>query len=543
MKQSLLITALGRPWPGQQKMYTKKIGEKLLLLVPILVLTLAIFSNPAWASPPQVVVEVIPDKVELPSNGEVQVLVVVRNLSAHRLEDIHLSWFTDTCVSITSEPTAPNYLEPQGTFAWTMVLSGPEKFPVSGLIHIRVDYSWEADDKSDAIPGLAFGTLEINSPVPEPPERIVDVQIQTTVGALNEQQPGEVYLIIKNVSNTVVCVKDVLPNGPDFIAFPDIELEKVTLTPGQSRVIPVVVKAKDVVRPGNYLLLFDVRLEWERTGRSRTGNLIVSREVEVGVLGESEILKTLAVPSFLLLPGFLMIITAGLLWKLGQATREFPLRVSNPEFWLVAITLSILMAGIYPIATKHLMGIRRNYLEGYGLIDVVYVWMSSILLAALTYIVAIGIRNLVKRTSQWVRSVNQQRRAPSEADDPVTLLKKLHRQNLGVYLERVELKIKGANHFAFVFEAHGEDWETLWVGPAIVVEWLEGVDVKLRMQVDKQLGEKGSAATLAALLERGHKEGYLRVTWKQMGQLTKPYLAKKADILSFEPPNVFIEQE
>lgn len=543
MKQSLLVTASERLGQGRQTC-TEKIGVKLFTLVPILVLTLAILSNPAWASPPEVVVEVIPNKVEIPSDGKVQVLVVTRNLSARRLEDVRLSWFTNTRISITNEPTAPNYIEPQGTLIWTITLSELGEFPVSGMIHLRVDYSCEADDGSGAVPGAVFGSLEINSPVPELAEKIVDAQIETTLNALNEQQPGEVFLIIKNVADAVVRVKDVLPSGPEFITFQVLDLEQeVTLAPGQSRAIPVVVKTKDVVRPGTHLLLFDIRLEWERAGRNLTGNLILSREVEVGILGEAEILKALAVPSFLLLPGFLMIVTVGLLWKLSRPTQEFPLKVSSPEFWLVAITLSILMAGVYPIATDRLTGIRRNYLEGYGLIDVIQVWLSSILLAVAIYVGTMGTRNLAKRALQWVGSAQQRRRTPSADDDPLTLLRKLHRQNLGVYLDRVVLKIEEVNHFAFVLERTREDRETLWVGPSIVVEWLEGADVGLRMQVDKQLGEKGSAATLAVLLERGHKEGALRVTWKQMNRLIRPYLAKKADILSFEPPNFFIEQE
>jgi hypothetical protein len=61
--------------------------------------------------------------------------------------------------------------------------------------------------------------------------------------------------------------------------------------------------------------------------------------------------------------------------------------------------------------------------------------------------------------------------------------------------------------------------------------------------VENQLGENGSAEALATLLERGHKAGALRVTWKQMNRLVKPYLADKADVRSSEPRSLFIEQE
>jgi hypothetical protein len=544
MKKSLLLATSERLWPGRGGACIEKTRAWLFLLVPVILLTLVILPLDTWASPPQVVVEVIPDKVEIPLDGEVRALVVTRNLSTRMLEDVRLSWFAYTHVRATIEPTGPGHIEPQGTLTWVITLSEPDEFLDSETVHLQVDYSWETDDGSGAVPGVAFSTLEINGPAREAAEKIVDVQIKTTLQALSEQQPGEVFLIIKNISNVAIRVTDVLPDGPEFITFQVSELEKsVTLAPGESKAVPVVVKAKDVVRPGNHLLLFDVRLEWERAGRSQSGNLILSREVEVGILGESEILKALAVPSFLLLPGFLMIVGVGLLWKLGRSTQEFPLKVSSPEFWLVAITLSILMAAVYPIATQYLTGVRRSYLEGYGLIDVIQVWLSSIILAFAVYVGAMGTRNLASRALHWVRSVKQGRKTPSKDDDPVTLLKKLHRQNLGVRLDRVVVNIQEVKHFAFVLERPGEAWETLWVGPSITVEWLEGADVELRMQVDQQLGEKGSAAALAALLKRGQREGALRVTWKRMNQLVKPYLAEKADILSFEPPNFLIEQE
>jgi hypothetical protein len=532
------------PRHGGPTIHGRLIRPRLFFLWLILALILAMGAVPAAGDAPEVVVEVVPDQVTLPPEGEIQILVVARNQGAQRLDDVHLAWFSEVPVQVTNQSPASGQLASGGVLVWALILSQPAEALVTGAVHLQVAYTWRADPASPAVPGIALGRLELAGPATEAAEKVVDVQIETTLGALTEQQPGEVFVIIKNISNTPVRVTDVLPGGPEFITFQTAGLDQdVTLEPGQSQAVPVTVRARNVVRPGKHLLLFDVHLAWERQGRDRTGNLILPHEIEVGVLGEAEILKALAVPSFLFLPGFLMVASVGLLWKLSRSEREFPLKLGDPEFWLVAITLSILMALVYPWATQVLTGARRNYLEGYGLLDVIQVWLSSILLAALAYVGVLGTRNLVSRLIDWVRTVKRQRRTPSPDDSPLSLLKKLHRQNLGVWLERVNLKIEGTDHFAFILEPPNREAERLWVGPVIVVEWLEGADVELRMQVDRQLGEKGSAATLAGLLKRGHQAGALRISWKTTSKLDKPYLADKNDIKSFEPPNFIIEQE
>jgi len=520
----------------------------LFILVTAIALALTMLTGSAWAQLPDIEVEVVPTLIQLSPSDEMQVMVIVRNPTAEQLHDVRLSWFTDADVNVAGDALQLKVLIPHGEFAWTLRLGRASEEPVSGTVHFRVDYTWRAQGEAEAVPRVAFGSLSVESDEPEAVEQVAGVEIKTTLESLNQQRPGQVYLVVTNKSGIPVHLKEIVPRGPEFIDFEPINFgpEGKQLGPHEACAVAYNVKAKDVVRPGKHLLLFEVTLEWDKSGDTQAGRLFATREVDVGILGESEILEAFGIPSFLVLPGFLMIIMVKLLWGLDKSEDEkkkFLLEVKKPEFWLVAITLSGIMAYGYPEVTGRLTGVRRNYLEGYGLTDVVQVWLSSIVLAAAAFVGALGMRNIVQEISRWLQSINQKRRVPAEDDDPLTLLRKLHRQNLGVYLDRVVLKIGGADHFGFVLESLGEDWEKLWVGPAIVVEWLEGAGVELRMQVESQLGDKGSADTLATLLERGHKAGALRVTWKQMDRLVKPYLADKADILSFEPRNLFVEQE
>ena len=237
-----------------------------------------------------------------------------------------------------------------------------------------------------------------------------------------------------------------------------------------------------------------------------------------------------------------MIVTLGLLWRFVAPRTEFPLKVKTAEFWLVAITLSLLTALTYPVVTGW-RGVSRNYLEGYGLSDVVWVWFASVVFATVAYFVVAGGINLCARIVKWYRSWEARQRTPSAKDTPITVLRKLHKQNLGISRDRVDVKVEGELQRAYLLEPWEEDREKIWVGPNIVVEWLAGADTELQQKVEEQLGPRGSAVALAALLEEGLRRGDLRVRWKRMGQLAGPYEARTANLKRVPPPNVIVEQE
>lgn len=493
---------------------------------------------PALAQQPDLTVEIVTQQIELPPHRPTQIQVALRNTGPHPLEDIQLSWFTDLPVVLVETEPVAGALRPAEALIWTATLSSTAQQPLSGPVHIRVDYRRPSEDGSGTITGVAYGALQVASPTPPSLASLVQVEVQSAIDTLNEKRPIVLYLILNNLSARPISVLQAVPTGPPFVEFePGRLANEQIIAPGQSHSLSFTVTPQGALVPGDHLLLFDVTLAWEQDDQTHQRSLILPKTVTIESFGESEVLKVLGVPSFYILPGFLMVVTVGLLWRLSHSGHEFPFKATNPEFWLVAITLSILMALAYPRVTQ------RDYLAGYNLADVVQIWLASIVLAAGSFILVIGGRNLAGRALQLAHAIRQQHRTPSEKDEPVALLRKLHRQDLGVYLERVELQVDAQNDFAFVLQQKEGEWETLWVGPAIVVEWLQGADVALRQQVSEQLGDNGSAVKLAELLALGKKQGDLRVHWKQSGPLSRPYLVRREDVVSFEPANVLIEEE
>ena len=89
-------------------------------------------------------------------------------------------------------------------------------------------------------------------------------------------------------------VQDLSPALPTCRGYPsDGQIE-----PRDSAYVPVDIKVTDTVRPGKHLLIFQVPIEWGLNEHLRKANVIAQQQFEVGILGESDLLTALGLPSF-----------------------------------------------------------------------------------------------------------------------------------------------------------------------------------------------------------------------------------------------------
>lgn len=524
-----------------------KIAATLLISVAVLLLTNLGFIGSVWADEPkkanesaqellptpiptesQVIanIQVLPTSMNLPpkeKSGEA--LVTFRNLTTDAtISDIKLSSFTDADVNVEveSEPSSLQNLPPGGELAWILKLSNKEEDPTSGNVYLRVDYtSQKKEGNSHVVPQVASAFFQVSSREIVPGtdvKQLVDVKVETTLLNLDQQHPGKVYIIITNNSNRSFWLKRVQADAPDFIKFDEkfkkldkTEFERVYEPPGlsfslhQTEIIPIDVEAAKRVQPGKHLLAFTIEFGWDKAESVMTRKIVTTKEVNVGILGESTILQLLAVPTFLVVPGFLVVVTWGLLWKVGfkskKDTGEFPLKFSkeptDPEFWVVAITISILVISGY-------MLYYRDFLKTYGLEDIVIIWLFSVFMLGVGGYIFIVYGRIVY--IRW--------HTPSEADKPIDILKKLHRQGLGVFVDCVNVRINQESRRAFVLEKKRHDRDTTWVGPPIRLKWKqEATDAftEFKDKVKKQLEKDGpdNPGLLAKLLKQGVHSGYL----------------------------------
>lgn len=269
------------------------------------------------------------------------------------------------------------------------------------------------------------------------------------------------------------------------------------------------------------MLLFEIGVEWKQSGRQFTGSLVTSHECSVGVLGESDILKLLGVPSFLLLPGFLMIATFIALRKYLESGKNILLDAKTPEFWLFAITLSLLTALLYPHITG-LFGVQRDYLKGYGVRDVFQVWMGSILLGFLFWALFVGVINIYAH----MKNLQKKRYSFSENDSPITYLQKLSHANVAFPLKQADVQSNtGTGERYFVIEEIREEG-CYWVSPIIRCEWIGSMNDASQRKLKDQLNDANNPKALAKIFEKGKKDHRIKVTWKGSASIKHP---KKID--------------
>jgi hypothetical protein len=213
----------------------------------------------------------------------------------------------------------------------------------------------------------------------------------------NMDVPAEV-----NVSSQVPLPAIIVPSVSPF-----------NVLPHSSSATKIDVLAASRVTPGAYPIVIDSNVKWVWAGRTEERHFVLSKSATLGVFFESELLKALSVPSFLVLPGclmvfaFLFLLSFNLL-SLRDHSKLPDMAVTSPGFWILAVSFSGLFAYFYHWVT----GI--NYLLSYGVDDLRNVWVSSIPIGFVVYL-AVALFTL-----RWRRA-----HVPSSSDKPGEILKKL----------------------------------------------------------------------------------------------------------------------
>jgi hypothetical protein len=489
--------------------------------------------------------DVVPASIEMPLRGESQVQVVLQNPTNKPLEKIALSWFTGTGVEVTIKDNQNlESLAQAGEAAWVATLKAGKEGLVQGAIHFRAVY--RLPDSTGAA-HFAFANLEVKARESDSVDKVAELTTKTSSAALNEQRPGFVYLVLVNKSNQELRIGKITYDGPEFLSAEserkDFEVvrrnnsnnaqqehrgnQPFTLGPRDSLAVPIKILTTNVVRPGKHRLLFEAPIDWGKKDNPQKTTLMATEEFEVGILGESEILTALGLPSFLILPGFLMILTFRYFARRGKGGTEpedsLLKNATNPTLWILAITLSGITAFLYPHYTRIVLRSPRDYLIGYGMSDVVHVWLGAIFLGAFAWLSLAGLRRLILLVF-----------TPSQGDDPIRLLRKLSWQRLGILLYQIEVKINGQNRMAFLLQPRREEQEKFWVGPFIELRWDENVSPTaiLRQQIESERKANGNPRRLAKLLEEGREGKLLEVRWFASDGFTGPQLVNKTDVVS-----------
>jgi hypothetical protein len=483
---------------------------RVAVVVVLIAAAAALMARAAPAAAAGLTVELTPNSVTTQTGRAAHVLLVLRN-SGPDATAVRVSWLdpapakvaADDATSVAGERALkPISLSKGQDHAWALTVTTPVGAAASKVL-FRVDYM------AAKTAHVAAATLDVANATPTTADAVASVDVKTTLSSLDRQHPGVVYLLVTNKLPVSLTIKNVTATGPSYVDF-DTPDKPLTIPARQQSPLAIGVDAKDRVREGKYLLLFGAELHWKDGDQDQSARLVTTQETQIGIAGESAVLTLLGVPSFLLIPGFLVVLTVGTFWKVRRphGAGEFPLEATKPEFWLAAVTLSIAIAFLYP----RFGGV--DYLSSvYGLRDVIWIWFISLAIGVAVYL-AIAL---------W-RGGRHDWLTPSADDDPPTVVKKLARQKLELDRPRYDFGADAAGYSGYLIVPRGA--AELWLAPQLTVRVKENVVGAAELLAD--LNAENEPKRLAKTLDRRRHD--LRFSWERGAGEDHPYQKSAADL-------------
>jgi len=335
--------------------------------------------------------------------------------------------------------------------------------------------------------GIATTTLKVVAFPVRTAGDIATVELKASLGTLTSGHPVPAYLLVTNKTGGTLQVGGVVPTSPTFLTVTGGEHPR-TIGPGGSTQIDLEVEARSSVRPGKHELLLRVPLTTE--GEAQAVDAIAAQEVEVGVEGESAILTALGVPALFLVPGFLALTAALLLWRLRifrlpSDGGTFFVEAKSVEFWLLAISGSLLLLLFWKALDIDLFGV-------YSRRDVLVVWGWSIAIGSGAYIAIM-----------WPMHNHRKSRAYTSGDDPIEVLRRMGRS--GVSIVRPTFKPPGTSDTRFLLQPPDPGRASTWLAPPILLSVLtpsEELESAILVLLDDTHDPAALADVLAAAMEK-----------------------------------------
>lgn len=516
--------------------------RSLHIIQGLFVLCVAVQGNAATGETPALQVNVVPDTVDVAVGNRVVALLTLRNVSSKMLSHVQITPIAMRGVQVAGDPplSKVQQLSPSGSQVWTLTFSSDEATNATGTtVPLRIDYVQGTGSQARSY--VAYGVIKFTA---RELDQVVDIKIESARDSLSEYQPLTLYLVATNKSDRTIRIERVVPEKPSFIsvttAKDTVDPTGLELQPHKSALISYKAKADGNIETGKHLLIFTVEYVVGDPPVARaTRSVVVSKTIDVGVLGEAETLKLLLLPSVIIAPGFVAIMTGSMLWSWGlfrNPRREqgwspfaYAQQPLTPQYWIAVITASIFLVPAY-------LAIYPNFLTAHGTEDLIKMWFFSMLVGFIVY-------SAMVYGHQWYLDM----RTPKEDDDQIEILRKLGRQGLGVSVAKVKTA-KGM--WGLLLQKPEKVGETSWIGPPIVAEWQwstpegEGAD-KLKQLVEAQLEPLGGSPTkLADLLKRAKCKGWAGVGWtRDDGWVSGVQEEKTAELVSDGSRDVIVSSQ
>lgn len=394
-------------------------------------------------------------------------------------------------------------------------------------------------------------------------DSLAEITVQSTLAEISDYRPGYLYMLVRNRSDSTLIIDSVtVAEYPKFLrlrpAYPgcsDSDMSFITrkhsklpypfITPVQkneTRIYGVYVEAPDQVLPGEHELLFNVHYHGYRAEKTVSGSIPVSQKIKASAYGENQILGALQNGiTFLMIPGVIVLIVTGIIFSLffPEIYKEkYPEwlkgeKALNLQFMVSAITVSLIFAGfIYPLLAPLTGNGKRNYLYGYGFIDIYQMWLFAVVTGIaipLFWKLGTALLNYLKHQ----KSEQDYRKAFRDSDSPMAFLKKILDSDPESKAWFPVLTIQSTMLKGFLIEKDTEKKQELWLIPPINVVWQTDAD-DLNNEFSRYRNDKNASLDdILKVLERGtvepsERKGVKSLEWKTVnGYIEKPSKIQK----------------
>lgn len=430
-----------------------------------------------------------PTQLTLATDEAVELLVTVENKKKTTATGIHLQTHhrEDIRVMVKAGPTPGTDLAPGASVSWLVeIRRGSSGRRLTPLL-VRLRYSQRPEENEPSVGRELVTTVKIEGADEQPLTALAGLELRSSLDTLKDRRRGNtVHLVISNKSGELLSVESIRVRAPYFLCVekkanrrasggarePCNLEEKITpplvIPPHSSKVVSYVLSAS-AVEPGKHSLHWEADFAWAEGPRRRRGTLVAQKDLQFGVLGESEFVTGLKIPSLFLLPGFLFLFTLRSLRKWVHPRVEKAVDFTAVEVLFVAATLSVGAAIAYPWITLRFFGDPRDFIVLAGFVDITNLWIASVGLGIAAWILWYGGRSVLKRIGQAIRLARERASKPQTGDTPIAVLMKLQRAGRkDPSFEEVEFQGEGGtkkSRLLVLFEIG--DW--LWLAPGIEV--------------------------------------------------------------------------
>jgi len=450
------------------------------------------------------------------ADSKAEAVVVFENTGALNLKGVSIAALNSDGITVVLDRQKPTDCAPKCQIVWKASMT------TSSSVHLPGTVVFDASYTSAKVLHHVYASLAVKS---DAPPKLVEVTLDGTPDPVSEQRPSAVYLMVTNNLDVPVTVSVPRPSLFAGLEIPDIQ--PFPVIPHSMAARRVILQTAGRVTPGVQPVALDVDVTWIRDGQTDERHFVLTKPVTVGVFFESDLLKLLSIPSFLVLPGCLVIFTMQLMLSLGimglKNQSNLPdLSVTTPGFWIPSITLSWIFVWVY----YKLTGV--DCLLSYGVDDMRNIWVASILLGALIFL-GIGWGN-----REW-----RKEHVPTAMDTPLETLSKMAKRGLTVERPTVKFKMDNVEVTAFVIEKIREDQTIVWVAAHIAIDWQQTAEaLESKRQFDLIINGNRDAAALVAILHAAGDKATL--TFESNGSVPNPYHLKLDAITRYTPNGLII---